>query len=69
MEKSKESMEATGMKEEQESGIVIKGRREEEVFMIHFICQGKGRMFFSFVSKRDGRSDGEIWAEESGYEW
>ena len=36
MDKAKESMEATGMKAEQESDIEIKGRREEEVIVMHF---------------------------------
>ena len=38
MDKSNESIEATGMKAEQESDNKIKGRRAEEVFMVHFFC-------------------------------
>ena len=38
MNKSKESMEATGMKLEQELDIGIKGWREEEAFVIHVFC-------------------------------
>lgn len=67
MDKSKESMEATGMKAKQESDIRIKGRREEEVFVMHLFIKGQCRMFFSFVSVRDRQSDGETWVEQSGH--
>ena len=45
---SKGSMEATEIKAEQELDIRIKGRRKEEVFVMHFFCSGIAQNVFFF---------------------